>query len=179
MKKLFLFVPALIYITGCYRTEFIRPTEIVKLNNTASIQVGTTSHTTSSYNYSTKSTSYSTSYSPVMSHSYRTLLKPDGTTTPHIGGFSYITIFTTNGGQYKVEYPIQASINGENIKLAGKNFPEQDIRIVDIHKASVTTYDGSSTYMIVMLVSVVITGIIMGVYLSSSSEDESYKKFHP
>jgi hypothetical protein len=119
---------------GCYNTYSIQPTEVPKLNNTYSVQVG--SRNTSSYNSSTGSTKYSSS--PIMAHSTRHVKRPDGRTAEITGKATII--ITTKTSKYTFTHPTIASLNSGHLKIAGANRPEQIFMIGSIKKVEVEQY---------------------------------------
>lgn len=147
MKKLFLLLPAMIYFTGCYSSTFIQPREIVKLNSTASIPIGSGSST--KYNYLTKS--YDRTTTTVYAHTQRTLFKTDNTTFNLVGGFRSVTVSTKNGTKYEANYPIVARIDGERLVLSGSNLPTTKINFNDVDRVSISTIDSTKSSIAALL----------------------------
>ncbi len=135
---------------GCYDIVAIKPTEITKLNNTYSVQVGTSYST--SYNTSTKTTT--TNSSPIMAHSVRHLERPDGRTLQVTGKTP--VIITTNQGKYTFTHPTISRLNDGNLIIAGSNRGYVSFPLESIQKAEVKMYNAGKTLLTSTLLSVLL-----------------------
>ena len=129
-------------LTGCYDLYSIAPTEVPKLNNTYTVQVGST--TSSSYNYSTKQTSYTST--PIYSHSVRHVRRANGTNL-HVTG-SPPVIITTNRGKFTFTHPTIASIEGDSLIISGGNRPNTRFLLSDIKKVQIKIYNRGKTTLV-------------------------------
>ncbi|MBU1220356.1 hypothetical protein KKF34_14655 [Myxococcota bacterium] len=121
MKKLFLLIPAFIYIfASCSSTVFIRPTEIVKLSG-----------------QKTYSITSDTSLHSATIHTKKSVYLEDGRVYELPTKFQFITLFT-EWGKRDIHYPILARIKGEDLSIAGANLSEKLVPIKKIKRISIT-----------------------------------------
>lgn len=123
MKKVFLLIPAFLYIfASCTSTVFIRPTEIVKLSGDDSVNIKGSRGVASSPSYR------------------KAIFLENGKVINSPGEFKSITVFTTAGKKYNIESPIIAEIENNNLKIGGANFSERVFEIQNVSRIGVSFY---------------------------------------
>jgi hypothetical protein len=136
-----MFSMSLAFLSGCYKLTSIVPTEIPKLNNSYSVQVGSTNRT----DYGSNGSS-STTTSPIMAVSVRHLRKTDGKVLSVKGENSII--ITTKAGKYTFKPPLIARLDGGNLIVAGSNRPNITFPLDSIIKAQIEQLDVLKTVVV-------------------------------
>jgi hypothetical protein len=151
---------------GCYKSIAIKLTEVPKLNNTYSVSVGSTN--TSSYNYSTKQTDYSSS--PIIASSVRHIRRTDGRIL-EVKGKTPV-IITTKAGKYTFKHPTISRLYNGRLKIAGGNRGEQVFMLDSIQKVEIKQFNFAKT-MLVWAGIAIITVVPYFMWINSKT-DNSY-----
>ncbi len=145
---------------GCYDMIRIQPREVVKLNNTYKVQVGSvrTGETTRKNIHGEYETEYE--QEPIYQASVRHLIKHNGSTMSVAG--SVPVIITTDKEKVELEPPLISSLENGVLKIRSSNHPPKEFELRKIKKVEVKKLNQPLTILFGTGASLVGAGLIVG-----------------
>lgn len=142
--------------SGCIVHEVIKPTELPKVNNSYSKNIGST-------------VGPNGAVTPIVEKSVVHLERPDGTMV-EIKGETDALVTLRNGTQVEIEHPVAARTNAVSLFVKGGNIAEQEFEMREIDKVEVSQISMGRTMALTTVISLAVSGAVFFALISSEPD---------